>query len=590
MLKKTLLELITFLLLLSCQTNAFAKEARILVFIEEGEGFIVEQNGLRILPGEDAVFTLTLNRSMTLTGADYPGETDIKTQGRTVTLTLRAVAYPIRVRLILSTKYCIVTYDGNGGRTDSGAASLEKRYSLSVHPRPNTEAGQNLFRQEGYTLIDWNTRSDGMGKRIGLGSRVTPVNGQMKLYAQWAKWSDEKNFHWTVDGEGVTITGYHGQDETLVIPTLLDGRPVRILASGAFPGCGAKEIILPELLKTVENGAFQDCALTELTLFDNIETISDEAFVRCEKLRTLRINAVEPPYGYVFRKESVYADKVELLIKAQGKKKLVFYGGCSMWYNLDAIQMEKRFGEEYAIINMGLNGTASSAVQMQIMAPYLESGDILFHTPELSSRPQLMIETAMGDNDSSLWAGIENNYDLFSLVDLRQVGGAFSSLSHYLGLKDKRTDYQQYFSDDYRTPYMDSYGSIPFYRSGTQKNLDLTDKVRLNPDFLSPDALKTLNEYYDLLAGRGVKIVVSYACVNMDAVPEEQRDSVEAMDSAFRSAISSMTGPALISHLQDYLFQNTDCYDTNYHLCSQPAQRNTERWLSDLEEWLNHEN
>ena len=579
--------ILAFFLLSSC--TALAKENRILVSIEEGKGFAVEQNGLRVLPGEDAVFTLTLDRGTVLTGTDYPGETDIQTQGRHVTLTLYNVPYPTRVRLTLSTKYCVVTYDGNGGMTPGGETAVEKRYSLSVHPRPNTETGKNLFSREGYTLIGWNTRSDGMGERVGLGSRVTPVNGQAKLYAQWGKWSRETDFEWENGEDTVTVTGYHGQDEILVIPTLLGGKPVRAIAAGAFTGCSAREIILPELLQAVENGAFDHCAARRVTLFDNIESISDEAFVNCGNLQTLRINAVEAPYGYVYRKESVYADKVELLIKAQGKKKLVFYGGCSMWYNLDAAQMANRFGEEYQIINMGLNGTVSSAVQLQIMAHFLETGDILFHTPELSSRSQMMLQTAMGDNDSSLWAGLENNYDLFALVDLRQVGGSFSSLSHYLGMKDKRTDYQQFFSDDYSTPYIDQYGSIPFYRSGTAPNLDVTDKVRLNLDYVTEEALETLKEYYAWLAGKGVQILVSYACVNMDAVPEEQKGNVEAMDAAFHRAIGKMDGPALISRLSDYLYRDTDCYDTNYHLCSEPAKRSTEKWLRDAEGWLSDE-
>ena len=588
MLKKLLSLALACAWLFSCGRCAWA-ENRILVFVEEGDGFTVQENGLRILPGEDAVFTLTLDRGTALTGTDYPGEADIQVQGRTVTLTLRAVNYPTRVRLSLSTKSCTVTYDGNGGRTASGETLVEKRYGLSVHPRPNTENGQSLFSRAGCTLIGWNTRSDGQGTRIGLGSRVTPVNGRAALYAQWALWSDEAHFAWEIQEEGAVITGYSGQDEVLVIPASLGGSPVIGLAAGAFADCPAREIILPETLKTVEDGAFERCALSTITLFDAIESISDAAFVDCGALQTLRINAAEAPFGYVYRKESAYADKIELLLKAQGRKKLVFYGGCSMWYNLDAIQMERRFGDEYAIINLGLNGTASSAVQMQIMAAFLEEGDILFHTPELSSPQQLMIETAMGNNDSSLWAGLENNYDLFALVDLRQVDGAFSSLSHYLSLKDKRTDYQQFYSDDYRTPYLDAYGSIPFYRSGTQKDLDLTDRARLEPDTVSSDALQTLREYYAWLSGKGVRVLVSYACVNLDAVPQEQRENVEAMDEAFRSALASMAGVTLISHLSDYLFRNEDCYDTNYHLCSGPAERNTAQWLADLEVWQSHE-
>lgn len=47
-----------------------------------------------------------------------------------------------------------------------------------------------------------------------------------------------------------------------------------------------------------------------------------------------------------------------------------------------------------------------------------------------------------------------------------------------------------------------------------------------------------------------------------------------------------MEGPALISSLSDYIFQNHDFYDTNYHLLSVPAKRNTAQWLFDLKAYL----
>ena len=553
-------------------SSALAGEKRVLVFIEEGEGFSVVQNGLSILPGEDALFEVQMERGIALTGTDYAGDYTLDARDRTVALTLRGVQYPTRIRLTLSTKYCTVLYEPNGGE----GTPMEKRYSLNTHPRPNTET--NLFIRQGYTLLCWNTRSDGAGERIGLGSRVTPSNGRARLYAQWVKWNDEADFDWEGE-ETVTITGYHGGGETLAIPGAIGGKPVTGVAAGAFTDCGASHIVLPSTMRTVEEGAFQRCAVRTLTLFDSVETISNGSLTDCLQFQTLYINAAEAPFGYVYRKESMYADKVELLIKAQGKKKMVFYGGCSMWYNLDAIQADRLFGEEYTVINMGLNGTVSSAVQMQIMNHYLEEGDVLFHAPEVSSRLQLMVFTEMGDNDSVLWAGLENNYDLFALVDLRAVGGALSSLCHYLSLKDKRTDYQQtYTGDDYRTVYLDAYGSIPFYRSGTVKNL--ADDVFLLPERVKN--LDTLGQYYAVLTAKGVSIYVSYACVNMDDVPEEQRGNVDAVDAAFRESVAAMDGPVLISRLSDYLYQRTDFYDTNYHLCSEPAKRNTAQWMKDL--------
>ena len=107
--------------------------------------------------------------------------------------------------------------------------------------------------------------------------------------------------------------------ETLVVPETLEGAPVVVLAAGAFADCPAKTVILPKSLRRIENGAFAGAALRELHFFDNIEVIADACFPGCEDFSTLYISAIEDPYGYAFRRESVLADKFDLLIDTMGR-------------------------------------------------------------------------------------------------------------------------------------------------------------------------------------------------------------------------------------------------------------------------------
>lgn len=579
---KKLLFLFAALLLTLCLSGCGSAETdgSLLVVIEEGAGFTAENNALRVQPGEDAVFLLRLEKNVVLLSADYRGDYEIAERDGLTELRLCRVRLPARIRLDLAAKSGQIRYEANGGAAPDGGTSIVKSYSLTVHPRANTALGTDLFAREGHTLVCWNTRADGGGERVGLGSRLTLSGGERTLYAQWARWSDEADFLWTEEDGAATVTGYRGADERLVVPAQFGGKPVRRIAAGAFRDCAALSVILPPGLAAVEDGAFQNARLTELTLFDDLAAFGDAAFEGCENWQTLHINAKEAPFGYVYRKESVYADKVDLLLLAQGRKKLVFYGGCSMWYNLDGSQADMLFGSEYAILNLGLNGTVNAAVQMQIMAAYLEPGDILFHAPEISSRAQLMLTTAMGDDDSSLWCGLENNYDLFALVDLRTVDGVLDSFCRYLSLKNERTDYNRYYSDDYRTPYLDRYGGISFYRSAHKEKLG--DRVSVRPELLDGESLGTLQEYYAMLQSLGVRVYVSCACVNLDALPEGQAEEIPQADEAFRQAISDMPGVTPISHLEDYLFREEDFFDTNYHLLSEPAKRNTGQWMRDL--------
>lgn len=553
----------------------------VLVFLEEAHGCTVEDNGQHIAVGEDAVFTLQLDRGWSLSETDYPGQFDISVSGRTTTLTLREVRYPARVHLRLASRYCTVTYLANGGQSVKGGPLREsKTYDLACHPRPNTALGTDLFVREGYTLTGWNTRSDGSGDAVGLGSRVSVPDGAVSLYAQWAQWSGAADFTWERTEEGITVTGYHGADGVVVIPELLDGRPVTAVAEGAFDGCAAGEVIFPPSMRDVAPGAFRGCAIQAVTLFDNIRSIGDGSFENCPNLKTLHINALEAPFGYSWRKESCYADKVDRLILSQGRKRAVFYGGCSTWYNLDGFQAQQALGDGYAVVNLGLNGTVNSPVQMQILGAFLQDGDILIHTPELSSHHQMLLQTAMGEHDGPLWCGIENNYDLFALVDLTTVDGAFDSLCHYLTQKSTRTSYAQYYLDDQDRPYLDPFGGIPFFRSGTEDNLP--DRVYLDSAFIDTEAMERLGDYYAWFQSQGARVYVSCACVNLDAVPEGQRGNAALLGSLLREAVDQMEGVALISSVEDYLYQNSDFFDTNYHLVTQAEKKNTALWLRDL--------
>ncbi len=567
---KAIALLLCLLLVLSgCATAV--NDQRVLVSIVETEGCTVEANGQRVLPGENAVFRLHLDRGLSLTGTDYPGHTRMEPKGQEVQLTLLGVCVPTRVHLELSHDSVQITYHPNGAE---GAAVTESR-SLSIHKRPNTAT--DLFAREGHTLLCWNTEPDGTGIRVGLGSRVTVTGDSLELYAQWAGWNGPEDFDYTCSANSAAITGWKGTSDTIVIPETLDGLPVTAIETGAFQNTTAETVILPRTLETLAEGAFENAAFHTLVLFDSIETLSDSSFANCHGLRTLYINAAEAPFGYTYRKESCYADKADLLLTAQGKQKLVFYGGCSMWYNLDGYQAAQAVEGAYQIINMGLNGTVNSAVQMQILGALMEPGDVLFHTPELSSPQQVLTVTDMAATDKSLWSGIENNYDLFSLVDLTTVGGVFDSLSAYLERKDTRTTYSAQYTDEQEQTYLDAWGGIPFNRYATVETL--ADEVFLDPARLDDASLERLREYYQWYESRGIRVYLGYACVNLDAVPADQRDNVRAVAQRWESAMEDFP---VLGQLEDFLYHREDFYDTNYHLLTDPAKENTAKWLEVL--------
>lgn len=543
------------------------------VSVLEGEGFTVENNGQWVEPGENVEFLLTVPEGMSVGGADYDGEYAVGMTGGKIRLTLKDIRYPTRVRVNLTTHFSAITYHPNGGEGEA----VTELYDRSVHTRPNTAT--ELFTREGFTLTGWNTEPDGSGTRIGLGSRADADNLGISLYAQWAPWNPEPDFQWT-EGAGITITGFSGSGETVVIPETIEGHPVTGIAHRAFVDSEAKTIILPKTMERIAAGAFDSCAVESVVLFDSIAELHNDSFRDCPNLKTVYINAIEPPYGYSYRKESAYADKLDLLIRAAGEKKLVCYGGCSMWYNLDGRMLEEALNGEYTVINLGLNGLANSAVQMQVMLPYLEEGDILFHTPELASATQMMRRLTMNEKDDVFWCGMENNYDLLAAVDVQSVPGLLDSFCTYLERKNKEAAYSGQYLDSQGRAYLDDWGCIPFARTETAPIL--SDPVTLDPACIDETAMAELEKCYDRFRQKNVRVYVGYACVNLDALPEEEQENAPVLHSLFREAVENMDGPVLISELTDYLYRNGDFYDTNYHLLSDVARENTMHWIRDL--------
>lgn len=557
------------------------RASEIVVSLGKTEGLQSIQDSVRIPSGGDAELEFRLEAGYQFEGVDYSGEYALDIRGDRVSLCLYAVRYPTLVQVRLTRNYCAISYDPNGG-TGEGYRVV---YDQSVHRRPNTETGRTSFARAGYTLTGWNTAPDGSGLGVGLGSRITVEQGQeLLLYAQWRQWTPASDFKWETDGDTVRITAYLGSDSEVVIPQSLEGGTVTVIAAGAFRDASVEKVILPNTLARVEDGAFSGSKLRELTVFDNIEEIGDGAFSDCADLTTLRVQAVEPPYGYAYRQESCFADKVDMLILAQGKAKAVFYGGCSMWYNLDGALAQEALGEDYQVINMGLNGVISSQAQLEILTQYLEAGDIFFHTPELSSQSQMMLRQGMINHDRKLWSGLENNYDLVSLLDLRDYPGFFDCFQYWLSKKETAASYDDQYTNTLGQTYLDEYGSIPFLREEPGENL--VDDVYLDPAYVDDGAMARLDACYQALRARGAAVYVGFACVNLDALPQSQQENVAQMEAVFRRAISAMEGVCLVGKLEDYLYRNEDFFDTNYHLLTQPARENTRRWMEALTEQL----
>ncbi len=110
--------------------------------------------------------------------------------------------------------------------------------------------------------------------------------------AEGAELSD-KNFDYEMTSANtVTIVGYHGNGEDVVIPSKFSGFKVTAIADNAFKNNETiKNVVIGKNVKTIGTKAFANCtALEEVTFGKSVQIISYYAFNGCTALEEVEFN------------------------------------------------------------------------------------------------------------------------------------------------------------------------------------------------------------------------------------------------------------------------------------------------------------
>lgn len=151
-------------------------------------------------------------------------------------------------------------------------------------------------------------------------------------YAQTLAESERYNaylaqFEYELNGADAVLTGYHGEDTNVKIPSTLDQRRVTTIRAEAFADSGVTQVTLPKTVESIEREAFRGCrSLRSVILPDSVRSIGKSAFAGC-----ISLEAVELPVDTV--QENTFAgctslSDVGLASDTRMIKKRAFYG-CS---------------------------------------------------------------------------------------------------------------------------------------------------------------------------------------------------------------------------------------------------------------------
>ena len=344
------------------------------------------------LPGEEvSVSVIPKNKEFLCYTLNEPYRTELKTtSGIPVSWDIKSI-FKVDSDLIIYTNYFnnddkIIEYDLNGGITANGNNIIRTDSFLYTNDDYLFSNSINLSQyafKEGYVLESLNTKVDGSGTRIGIGSRINNnlfTNGALTLYCMWAKETSSSLFSYQViDGSNdIMITGSSLSSETLVIPSFIDNKKVVKIAANAFKDNSVIEnIVLPDTIVEIEDDAFSNLSnVKELTLYSSIEKVSKQSF-DLSSLKTIHLNKNTHSLNYNYEEDNISRYKEAILNLDNSKSNVIIVGHSTTRVNHNLMPLKQKWGDNYNFFIYGASAGIHGSILLSSLLDIVRENDYL---------------------------------------------------------------------------------------------------------------------------------------------------------------------------------------------------------------------
>ena len=131
-----------------------------------------------------------------------------------------------------------------------------------------------------------------------------------------SKTANQQGFFFRINGQNCKIMTYKGNEEQVIIPDAINGKPVRAIGKRAFANKNITSVVLPYSLKRIGEEAFYQCKLKSLELPETIEKIEENAFGECEELTTVMLKGERKSFDVTWHAfaKTPYIDKTPIVV------------------------------------------------------------------------------------------------------------------------------------------------------------------------------------------------------------------------------------------------------------------------------------
>jgi hypothetical protein len=100
----------------------------------------------------------------------------------------------------------------------------------------------------------------------------------------------ESHWSYVIIGNVARVTGADPVPESLVIPSILDGFPVKSIGDSAFRQCSMTSVTIPNSVTNIGKSAFYYCdTLTSVEIPNSVKKVQADAFRRCSRIQSVKI-------------------------------------------------------------------------------------------------------------------------------------------------------------------------------------------------------------------------------------------------------------------------------------------------------------
>lgn len=466
----------------------------------------------------------------------------------------------------------IINYDANGGETIDG----EPNFIIDTIEQfgfinPITVNGSWYLKREGYTLSSYNTRPDGSGIRVGIGSKAAQTlfdsANKLTLYAQWEKWSDLSIFSYSEDDSGVIIEKYIGNATKVVIPNIIDNQKVIRIKEGAFTDCLNLEIVIfNEDLQIIDEFAFNNCPnLNTIQIYSSLVKAQSTSFNNCDLLETCYINANSLPLTKELALEDLTKQVDYMGSWVTPLPRMIFCAISTGRVNTRLDLATKTNAKYRTFIFAGAGSTDMNLIYNILLKQVSVNDKIVFVAHKHKLGPVINARNI---------SYVNNNFDLIAELDFRLIKAQIlESLEEYAAVT----------TNDYREPYYSLQRVLAF----NEYNYSTTPEVTPSPENKSSNHLdftyyvNNFEQYIGdirLSTEKGgfpkENVIITTRPFNINNIANFE--SFTLLDEKYREYFAGFT---FIDHIQD------NFYPGNYFLLNDDMHLNPMGGYERLKRW-----